>query len=429
MLNSDIHYASTQVNLRRIVALRGVSISLQAMLMAIAYLAMDIAIPMLPAGLVLMALLVWNLFSWWRSHQARPISHREFFFQLVVDVMAFSAVLYFTGGASNPFAWFYLLPLMIAATVLPAGYVWSMAGMTIACYSLLMFFYVPLHPHGAMQGNEGFAQHIFGMWFGFVMSAVLVSYFVSNMARNLRHRDRILAEAREQALRDERIVALGTLAAGAAHELGTPLGSIALVADDLIQDLEDESGFDKARWHISQLKIIREQVKRCKEALSVLSAAAGKQRADEGGAVRVERYLRELIRQWQLERPGVVLSYCLEGEHPAPSILSDRALTQALTNIFNNAADASPDNVELRACWDSQRLRIVFLDRGPGITEEALLRAGKTLFSSKDQGLGVGLFLAHAVIERLGGHVVHQQRAQGGTCTRIELPLLSVSHE
>lgn len=426
---TNSHYASTQHNLRRIAGLRTISISMQILLIGIGQLWLGLPLPVLPLALILLAHSFWNLFTWWRARQPRPVSDGEFFFQLVTDALAFSALLYCTGGATNPFAWFYLLPLMIAATVLPTAHVWAMAGLTVTCYSLLMFFYIPLQPTGTlshMQHDSGFTQHVFGMWFGFVLSAVLVSYFVTTMARTLRDRDRVLAEAREQALRDERLVALGTLAAGAAHELGTPLGTIALVVDDLLLDLGDKKPTEKDSEQTKQLRLIREQIDRCKDALSVISASAGKQRADEGQSLPVDRYLRQLAEQWQVERPGVSFTQQLKGPQPAPSMLADRALNQALTNILNNAADVSPDSVELQASWDAQSLDIHILDRGPGISEAAVSAAGKTQFSSKKQGLGVGLFLAHAVVERLGGHVSHRRRETGGTCTCINLPLIGV---
>ncbi len=426
----DNRYASTQHNLRRIAGLRTISIGMQILLIGIGLLWLKLPLPMLPLALILLAHSLWNLFTWWRARQPRPVSDGEFFFQLVTDALAFSAVLYCTGGATNPFAWFYLLPLMIAATVLPPAHVWGMAGLTVACYSLLMFFYLPLQstgPMAHMQHDDGFSRHVFGMWFGFMLSAVLVSYFVTNMARSLRERDRVLAEAREQALRDERLVALGTLAAGAAHELGTPLGTIALVVDDLLLDLAHKKPTERDVGLGEQLHLVREQIDRCKDALSVISASAGKQRADEGQSLPVDSYLRQLTEQWQVERPGVAFTQRLKGPQPAPSILADRALNQALTNILNNAADVSPDSVELQASWNAQTLDIHILDRGPGLSEAAVSAAGKTQFSSKEQGLGVGLFLAHAVIERLSGHVSHRRRETGGTCTCINLPLIGIN--
>ncbi len=426
MICVDDRYAPTQHNLRRIAGLRAIGAGIMAMLVVLTQAWLDLSLPLLPLTLLLIAQGTWALFTWWRSRRPQTVSDFEFFLQLASDVLVFSAVLYFTGGATNPFAWFYLLPLMIAATVLPPTYVWSMAGLAVSCYSLLMMFYVPL-PLAAdqvfrMPHDSGFSRHVFGMWFGFLLSAALMSYFVTRMALTLRERDRVLAEAREQTLRDERLVALGTLAAGAAHELGTPLGTMALIIDELLVEYPRERD---TQLH-EQLRLLREQVDRSKQALSVISASAGQQRADEGHARPADHYLRELIRQWRVRRPGVNLHEQLDGPSPAPALLADRALDQALANILDNAADASPENVELYASWSAHSLEIQIFDRGPGLNAST---AGKIPFSNKEQGLGIGLFLAHAVIERLGGEVYHRRREHGGTCTRIRLPLIGNTHE
>ncbi len=425
MLTDDSQFATTQRNLRRLAGLRAVSIAVQALLVVIALRGLHLDLPVLPLALILLGYSLWNGFTLWRARQPRPVSDNEFLLQLVVDALALTGVLYFTGGATNPFAWFYLLPLMIAATLLPKRRVWFMAALTITCYSLLMAFHVPLVPAGGMamghmEHDNGFSQHVFGMWFGFVLSAGLVSYFVTNMANTLRARERVLAEAREQALRDERLVALGTLAAGAAHELGTPLGTMALVVDDLLLDHPAER---EPELH-AQLALLREQLDRSKQALSVISASAGEPRADGGDAEAADRYLQGLFEAWRVTRPGVDARLMLEGDGPAPRLLADHALDQALRNILNNAADASAQGVELHARWNARQLTIEVLDCGPGLDQAAASSAGKDLYSSKAQGLGVGLFLAHAVIERLGGRISHRDRPHGGTCTCITLPTL-----
>jgi len=160
--------------------------------------------------------------------QPRAVSNLELFAQLGADVAALSILLYYGGGSTNPFVSLYLLPLVIAAATLPGRYTWGMAALTAACYSLLMVYYIPL-PHIHQHGDDAFNIHVLGMWLGFVISAVVVAYFVVQMAQAVRSRDEMLARVREEVLRNERIVALGTQAAGAAHEMGTPLSTMAVV--------------------------------------------------------------------------------------------------------------------------------------------------------------------------------------------------------
>ena len=413
------------LNLQRLFVLRNIGIAGQALVILIAITWLQLPLPLAPLTLILIALAAWNLFTWWRVKQYEVISDWEFFIQLCVDVLAFSGMLYFSGGATNPLTWVLLLPVIIAATVLPRRFAWGMALLTIVSYSLLMRTYIPLSADDMAHMSHGsdFATHVYGMWFGYIFSASMVAFFVAGMANTLRERDRVLAKAREQALRDEQLVALGTLAAGAAHELGTPLGTMAIVASELENDYPASQ--DKELHE--RLGIFREQIARCKQALSIISASAGQVRAESGQQVSVEHYLEGLVEQWRGQRANINLQSHLQGAQPAPNILAEYALTQALTNIFDNAADASPDNVIVNASWDKEKLLIDIKDRGIGLDADTSAVLGKSLYTSKKQGLGLGLFLAHSVIERMGGDVMLFNREGGGVCTRITLPLSKLS--
>jgi two-component system sensor histidine kinase RegB len=285
-----------------------------------------------------------------------------------------------------------------------------------------MVTYVPF-PYGDLHREGGFGLHVFGMWLGFVICAGIVAYFVVEMAENLRQQEQSLAVAREQALRDERVIALGTLAAGAAHELGTPLGTMALLTQELEQDYR---GSKYTELH-SRLRLLREQVDRCKQGLSVIAASAGEVRAEAAHPQSIRDYLRELVEEWRRLRPGVQVRYQLHGIDPSPVILSERTLSQALLNILNNAADASPRAVELDGEWSTAQLVIQVADRGSGLSTVASAAVFKAPVTTKPDGLGLGLFLAHAAIKRLGGQVSLRDRPGGGTHTRVVLPLAALT--
>ena len=206
-----------------------------------------------------------------------------------------------------------------------------MAALTTLCYTLLMFFYLPLDSGDHLHHNVDFAQHVFGMWFGFVLSAALISWFVTGMARTLRERDIALAEAREQALRDQQLVALGTLATGAAHELGTPLATMAVLTGELQRAALEESVTHK-------LGILREQIQRCKRALSVISASAGEVRAESGSLVPVQDFLDQVIEGWHRQRMNALIETEFRPGSPAARIINEYTLHQALINLLNNAA-------------------------------------------------------------------------------------------
>jgi len=408
---------SSAYNLQRLLVLRSLTIAGILGAITVIHFFTGVPLPMSPLVAIIGTLLLVNLLTGWRIRHAARISDMEFFAQLVADVAALTGVLYFTGGASNPFAWFFLLPLIIAATVLSARATWLMAALTTFCYSLLMFRFQPLGGIGHVHEDQSFTFHVFGMWFGFMLSAALIAWFVVGMANAVRQRDRLLAQAREKALRDEQLVALGTLATGAAHELGTPLATMAVVVRELQRNTED-TGPVRPR-----LKVLGDQINRCKEALSLISASAGQPRAEAGGIVAVADFLDQTVQQWQLLRPEAILETDFRDDSAEARILNERTLQQALINLLNNAADVSPQHLRLEVQWDDQNLELDLLDRGPGIQSDAIATLGQRQNSNKDGGMGLGLFLTHATLQRLGGHIELFQREGGGTRMHIRLPL------
>jgi two-component system sensor histidine kinase RegB len=430
-------------NLRWLFVLRNLMIVGEGLVIFISLYGLDIPLREVPLWAILTLLSLFNWWTWLRLSSREPISENELFIQLSCDVLAITAILYFTGGATNPIAWFFLLPLIIAATVLPQEYTWYMVMFTSGCYTMLMGYYEPLpdiqpfdvglpQEHGlraihgmhASMGKHELDLHVFGMWFGFVFSAVMVAYFVVEMAKNLRARERSLAEAREQSLRNERVVALGTLAAGAAHEMGTPLGTMAI----LIGEIENEASTVTSDELSEKMKILREQVSRCKQALSVMSATAGEIRAESGHLMPLTTYLDGVVKSWKQQIRNAKLDYRKAGTKPAPDFLAEQTLTHALINILNNASEVSLKGISLIVRWDQRVVTLRILDTGPGIPPDISRQLGKEPVSTKDNGLGVGLFLAFSTIHRLGGDIEMTPReGQQGTCTKIELPVVIVN--
>ncbi|MDN5881704.1 MAG: ATP-binding protein [Nitrosospira sp.] len=419
---SDLSQSPLSVNLRRLFLLRNIVIVAQCLTFALAYWVLEMQLQWMEMIMVTMLLAVLNLATWIRLRRNWPVSSIEFFAQLLVDVFALSALLYFSGGSTNPFISLYLLPLTIAAAALPWAYTWVMAAITISCYTLLLFHYVPL-PHDHEEHITEFNLHVSGMWLAFVLSTVLIAWFVVRMGISIRERDKDLALAREQALRNEQIIALGTLAAGAAHELGTPLATMAVVAGELQNDYTENREFQNS------IRILRDQITHCKHTLTQLLANAGQARAEDGSGQAVDYFLRQVLDKWQLIRPSVKFTYHGKGEvEPAPQILNTQLLRQSILNLLNNAADASPKHVEIEANWNHQELHLEILDYGAGLTGEAAQRAGQAFFTSKapGKGFGIGLFLANANIERFGGSVRLTNR-ENGACTQVTLPLIPQS--
>jgi len=425
-------------HLHRLVMLRTIAMLAQCATLALVYrfLAMELQwLPMLAAVAALAAL---NLLTWLRLRNSRPVSNAELFSQLCADVLALSVLLYYGGGSTNPFISLFLLPLVITAATLPHSYTWAMTGITTGCYTLLMKFYVPLPmKHGAMneaqmdnmpgmdmQGlgiphamppDDAFNMHVFGMWLGFVISAVVVAYFVVKMAHAVRERDETLAKAREETLRNERIVALGIQAASAAHEMGTPLSTLAVVVGELKRDQAV-----LPEWR-DNLAILEGQVQACKRILGKLLANA--QDTGTKATQPLEQFLAGTLDEWQLLRPAVHCRYQATGTQPAPQINTDPSLRAALLNLLNNAADASPEEINIEAHWDAGNFTLKIHDHGKGLTPEAAARAGSAFFTTKEGGRGLGLLLANATVERMGGKVRLFNRESGGATTEVILPL------
>ena len=409
-------------NLQRLFFLRSIAIGGQVLVIAAVVGLFDTLLPLAAMGTIVVLQAAVNVRTWLRLHKSAAVSEGELFLELLADVAALTALLYLSGGSTNPFVSLYLLPLTIAATALTARYAWAMAGLTIACYSALMFFYLPLR-HGHEMHSSAFNLHLLGMWANFLVSAVLIASFVATMSASIRRRDRELAVARERALRDEQVLALGTFAAGAAHELGTPLSTIAVLARELEREHAAEPGLHE------DLKLLRAQVDNCKRIITSLTTTAGLARAGQARRQSVEDFLADVSEKWSLIRPQVRLDLRCAGAGAAPQIIGEETVRQTLINILNNAADASPQAVEIEGTWNGAELAIEVRDRGPGITDDIAEKAGRAFFSTKAEGRGLGLFLANATIERLGGSVALFNRVGGGGCTRVTIPLARLTAE
>src|SRR5262249_11586111 len=283
-------------------------------------------------------------------------------------------------------------------------------------------WYVPFDPqehHGDPQATH-FGLHVWGMWVIFIVSAGLVAHYVSSLAQSLRERDRQLAHAREEALRNERIVALGTLGAGAAHELGTPLATMSVLAEDMARRHRDDAEL------ANDVVDLQAEIAQCKRILSALTETTGSTRGEGGSAQPADQFLERTVDHWQLMRPDTRATLSWKEPSPAPSLVADRTLEQALSSLLNNAADASPEGFEVVGRTDGSNVVIDILDHGPGLTPEVQAPAGELFFSTKaEDGMGIGLFLANATIKRFGGSVRLFNRSGGGACTSVTLPFLA----
>lgn len=408
-----------KIILKYLLLLRVFAIGGQLLALGAMHWVFGLSVPLLPVVSVLCATLSFTLWSWYRFTARQDVGQGEFAIQLVVDIMALTVLVFFTGGSANPFISLFILPIVFAAAAFSPLYTAGLALLALVCYTLLMFFYEPLAQHHLHV--SGVDLHMWGMWYGFLLSAAAVSAFVAKISRTMRERDKALASAREMALRAERIVALGTLAAGTAHELGTPLSTMAVIAKELELDLTEHPELKQS------VVLLRTQIQRCKTILAQLATDAGAAPAAEGRRETVPDFLEHLIAEWRALRPEVDVRWTTESRAAPPQIVADRTLRQAIMNVLNNAADAATHSIDVAGGWDRELLTLEIRDDGPGIAARLLHGLGREVGSTKgERGLGIGLYLANTVIERIGGRVEIHNRQEGGARARIEIPLAAL---
>ncbi|OGT33395.1 MAG: hypothetical protein A2W28_07855 [Gammaproteobacteria bacterium RBG_16_51_14] len=409
------------LNLKYLLLIRSIAIGGQVLALVFMQHYFSIKLPLVPVIIIISLLGLFTIISWHRFQNRRTISEKIFFTQLMMDVSALTTLIYFTGGSVNPFISLFILPITFAAASLRPVHTTVISLAAISGYTLLMFYHVPLGNDQSLHNNV--QLHIWGMWYGFMLSGGLVAYFVSRIARTLRKQDQALTEAREEAMRAERILALGTLAAGTAHELGTPLSTMAVLAKELEHEY---AGQDKL---VHDLRLLRKQIDRCKSILSRMASDAGQTQADSGQRITVDEFLNGIIEDWRQLRPGVNVKFQWQGVGPAPEIIADQTLSHAIVNILNNAADASSRAIKIDGQWDATSLRIEIRDDGHGMSEKSRDKIGHAIFSTKppDEGLGIGLFLAQTTLLRLGGSIRLDNHTEGGTHAEIQIPLAPIS--
>lgn len=401
---------ASPVILRRLIVLRWWLLAGELAAILLAPSLLDIPLPHWPMLVVVGLQVLANTLLARRIRGTPVLGDGELFVQLVLDVAALSVLMFLSGGAANPLISLLLPPVAIAALALSARLVAIIAGLAVAAYSLLNIVYLPLPIADAERAAR---LHLAGMWFTFVVSVTLLAWSVVRMTASIRQRDAELADAREKASRDERVVALGALAAGAAHELSTPLATMAVVAGELEHD--GELG-DAARADVA---LLRKQIAACKDIISRLAALAGAERLDSAASTRADRWLAKVHQRWLDLRPYASSELQITGHAPAPLIITDATLEQGLLNLFNNAANTE-STVSVAADWNEAWLTIEVRDQGHGFAPHILENAGRTPFPGHAGGSGIGLFLAHAAVTRLGGQLTLLN--DGGGVARIRLP-------
>lgn len=398
-------------NLRSLLAIRAIALLGQAAVLAYVVLVNRSSQNLWGmAGSLLMLGLLTVASLWWSTRE-REVDKRHFFAQLMVDVIGWTALMYYSGGADNPFISYYIVPLVVAAAVLPWRYTWLVAAASVGAYSLLLYYRVPFplfSPHAAM-GHGQSSVHSLGMWFNFLFSAGLITYFVVRMAAVLREQEALEMRRREEQLRHDQILAVASLAAGTAHELGTPLATMTVLVAELQRDstLGAEASAD--------IELLAQQLRQCRDILKELSHTAELSVTGERQHKPADRFVATALQHWGARRPWVSCRLAVDGNGDAPHIAFDQTLPQALENLLNNAADTGCAVIDVRLDWDRSEVMVEVGDYGPDAANGAAA-------TPPALQLGIGLILARATAGRHGGGI-DLALTGGGTTATLRLPV------
>ena len=414
-MGPGIHKAAPRIALPWIIRLR-YAMAAGQILMAVAVdqlLEIDLPLEWVCVGPALVA-----GSNYWLSRRAREAESAVIAWLFVLDTLCLTAVLMLSGGPNNPFSLMYLVNITVSATILTQRQTWAIGAMSCLSFASLFWSYRPIaalemHHHGA-----GVNLHLTGMWVGFAMASLLVALFSGKISELLREREESLLRMQEELAKKDRLASLVTLAAGAAHELSTPLGTIAVVAKELeryaVRTIRDEALAEDSR-------LIRQEVDRCSAILQRMSVSGAEPAGEALLAVRVGTVLDRVRELMGEER----IAYSEESAG-AVVVVPPHALEQALVALVKNALEAggAGERVGLRATERDGVVRFSVIDRGSGMSEETLRHVGEPFFTTKEpgKGMGLGIFLVRTLADRLGGRLTFESGAGEGTTATLELP-------
>ncbi|QEF99519.1 Sensor histidine kinase RegB [Stieleria maiorica] len=357
------------------------------------------------------------------EHDGSPQVQKVALGLMLLDLATLTAMLYYSGGAANPFSFFYFVNLAVGGVMIWPKAAWSLTVVATLGYALILRYSVPVKELSSETVSGGFDLRTGGLMLAFGTCASVVTYFVTRTSGLLRARERQLREYQLAKAADRKLESLTTLAAGAAHELATPLSTIDVVARELSRHLE---GVDKPVTVDQDLKLIDHQLDLCRHILQRMRGAAGDSMAQE----------------WFRTTVGELIDATLEGVRDPHRVdvvdgteavenktlwMPEEAVAQAIRNLIHNGLDASgaEGRVRVESRLDRRNVEFIVTDQGQGMTDEVLGRVGDPFFTTKEpgRGIGLGLYLTRNVVSQLGGSLSFRSAPGQGTSAVVTLPI------
>ncbi|MGH6967710.1 MAG: ActS/PrrB/RegB family redox-sensitive histidine kinase [Stellaceae bacterium] len=414
-LRSDV-----AVSLRMLVLIRWVAVIGQAATLLVVHDVLGFALPLTAAlGVVAISALL-NVVAWISNRAAARLGNREAAIYLAFDTLQLGVLLFLTGGLQNPFAILMLAPATVSATILTRRTVAGLSALTVAAITVLALAHLPLPAHPGTT-IEPAPIYVLGMWVALVSSSLFITgynWFVAEEARRMRdaYAATQLALAREQ-----RVAAVGALAAAAAHQLGSPLATIAVVAKELVRDLPRNSPIAE------DAQLLLSQSERCRTILAELG------RAREGEAMPFNRVPFSAIVQSAGEphhRASVRVVHDIgAGRDPSGGALAEPLVPRSpeilhgLGNLLGNAIEFARSEVTVTTSWSEDTVAIDIVDDGPGFPPPMLSRVGEPYISARGDTsahMGLGIFIAQSLLERTGARLSFDNVKDGGAHVVVE---------
>ncbi|MDE2463139.1 MAG: ActS/PrrB/RegB family redox-sensitive histidine kinase [Alphaproteobacteria bacterium] len=423
-----------RVRLRTLSNLRWLAVGGQSATLFIVYFGLAYQLPLAECIGAITASAVLNIVLALRFPATHRLTNREATAFLAYDVLQLAALLYLTGGLENPFALMFLAPVVIAASTLNLGNTLILAFLSFAAVSLIAIVHQPLPwaPHEVLQLP---ALYQGGIWASIVIGIGFTSIYAWRIASEAARMSAGLAATQLALAREHRMAAIGALAAAAAHELGTPLGTIAVVARELERELP------KGSAQAEDAGLLRAQAERCRTILTRL-ARPEQSVLDATNRIPVAAMLDDLVGPYRHDELQITIELAPgEGDGPLPKIWRTPELLHSLNNFVANAADFANSHIEIGVSWDATSLQVTIEDDGPGFAPEILERLGEPYVTSRpgsyalgetqlspsenftgQQGMGLGFFIAKTLIEQTGGRVQVRNRGKGGARVSCRWP-------
>jgi two-component system, sensor histidine kinase RegB len=399
------------LRLETLLRLRWYTVIVQAILILVGQFAVGLELPLGSIALVLAFAVALNMALHVRAPAGYRMEESAAFVLLGADILQLAALLYFAGGVTNPFSIFFLAPVLISAMALPPQRTIVLGVLAMAATTFILPYHEPLRATGGAV--LALPEH-FSLWLWLALQGaiIFVGLYAWRIAEEARQLAQALAMTELLLEREQHISDLDGLAAAAAHELGTPLATIAVVAGELLHGtIKDES-------LKADLQLIKEQSARCRQILAQITTL-GEPNAAPFRTVTVSGLLAEVVARYR-DR-GAPISLTREGPDPEPRCLRNPGLLYGIGNLLQNAAEFAGSAVQVHVRWDERDVTIEIRDDGPGIPGFVLERLGEPYLTSRPWeenqseagpggGMGLGLFIAKVLLERSGASLVAENQ-------------------